>query len=593
MIRAQAYACARIMSMGGKNEIWNSRLGAVLAVAGSAVGFGNFLRFPGLAAQYGGGAFMIAYFCAFLLLGIPLCWVEWSMGRRGGALGGHSCASIFLLLSRSNLWKYLGILAVIAPLSIGMYYMYLEGWTIGYAWHSAVGDLNLDSPEEYGNFFTTFTGAGEDGSIFTGKSSLLLCFLIALAANFYLLYRGITRGIEWFCKWSMPVLLLTALIILVRVLTLGTPDAEHPERNIDQGLGYMWNPAKTMIVAKAPEGSGKKDKTLAMVPAGADAGERDALLAQTRAANPEQRIEAQEISLSKGLMNPELWLTAAGQIFFSLSVGFGTIITYASYVGKREDIALSSLTANAANEVVEVGIAGMMIVPAAVSLLGVAAAAGASTFGLGFNVLPQVFAAMPGGQVFGTLFFFLLFLAAVTSSISILQPSIAFMEEFWGLTRTQSVTLIGLLITGGAVLVAWFTGDDMLALSTLDFWGGTMCIYLIAALYLIIFRFIWGTERGLAELRRGSLLRLPRALAFVINWVTPTIFAAIFGSWLYENIFGTTSPHIMNLLQGKPGALLPILWVQGIFTFMCFVAHTSQRFHKHDADKQPDRIPCS
>ncbi len=89
------------MSSSPKAEQWNSRLGAVLAVAGSAVGFGNFLRFPGLAAQYGGGAFMIAYFCAFLLLGIPLCWMEWAIGRRGGALGGHSSASIFLLLTRS------------------------------------------------------------------------------------------------------------------------------------------------------------------------------------------------------------------------------------------------------------------------------------------------------------------------------------------------------------------------------------------------------------------------------------------------------------------------------------------------------------
>ncbi len=579
------------MSDGSKTEIWNSRLGAVLAVAGSAVGFGNFLRFPGLAAQYGGGAFMIAYFCAFLLLGIPLCWVEWAMGRRGGALGGHSCASIFLLLSRSHLWKYLGILAVIAPLSIGMYYMYLEGWTIGYAWHTAVGDLNLGSSEAFGEFFTTFTGAGQDGAIFSGESSLLTCFLIALAANFYLLYRGITRGIEWFCKWSMPVLLLTAIVILVRVLTLGTPDAGHPERNVGQGLGYMWNPAKTVLVGTAADG---QERTLTMLPAGADEAGREALLARTQTENPGYSIRTEEISLAEGLLNPELWLTAAGQIFFSLSVGFGTIITYSSYVGKREDIALSSLTANAANEVVEVGIAGMMIVPAAVSLLGVAAAAGASTFGLGFNVLPQVFAAMPGGQVFGTLFFFLLFLAAVTSSISILQPSIAFMEEFWGLTRTQSVTLIGLLITGGAVLVAWFTGEDMLALSTLDFWGGTMCIYCIAALYLIIFRFIWGTERGLAELRRGSLLPLPRSLAFVINWVTPGIFAAIFGSWLYKNIFGTTSPHIMNLLEARPGALLPILWVLGIFTFMCFVAHTSRRFHrKADDNEQPERIPFS
>ncbi len=581
------------MSSSPQAEQWNSRLGAVLAVAGSAVGFGNFLRFPGLAAQYGGGAFMIAYFCAFLLLGIPLCWMEWALGRRGGTLGGHSSASIFLLITRSPVWKYLGLLAILAPLSISMYYMYLEGWTLGYAWHTAVGDLNLSSSEEFTAFFSRFAGTTHDGAAFDlEKSSLMIFFVVAVIANFWLLYRGVVKGIEWFSKISMPILLLTALLILARVLTLGTPDAAHPERCVNEGLGYMWNPAKTVLVADV---GSAKEKTLAMVPARATEGEKAALMARTLAEYPQAtNLREKRISLAQGLMNPELWLTAAGQIFFTLSVGFGIIITYASYVGKREDIALSSLTANAANEVVEVGIAGMMIVPAAVSLLGVAAAAGASTFGLGFEVLPQVFAAMPGGQFFGTLFFALLFLAAITSSISIIQPAIAFMEEFWGLSRRQSVILICLMLMGGSLIVSWFTGNGLMALSTLDFWVGTMCIYLTAALYLIIIRFFWGTERGLAELRRGALLSLPKSLAFVINWVTPLLFATIFGSWLYENIFGTPSEHITNLLNGEPGALIPMLWVGGCLLFMVVVAHTSRRFHRPAQMNDHDpRLPVS
>ncbi len=582
------------MSSSPQAEQWNSRLGAILAVAGSAVGFGNFLRFPGLAAQYGGGAFMIAYFCAFLLLGIPLCWMEWAIGRRGGALGGHSSASIFLLLTRSPLWKYLGILAVLAPLSISMYYMYLEGWTLGYAWHTAVGDLNLGSSREFTDFFARFTGASHDGAAFDlGQSTLIIFFGIALVANFWLIYRGVVKGIEWFSKLSMPILLATALLILVRVLTLGTPDEAHPERCVNEGLGYMWNPAKTILVADVGEA---KDKTLTMVPASATEAEKAALISRMTAEYPQaQNIREKHISLAQGLMNPELWLTAAGQIFYTLSVGFGIICTYASYVGKREDIALSSLTANAANEAVEVGIAGMMIVPAAVSLLGVAAAAGASTFGLGFEVLPQVFAAMPGGQLFGTLFFFLLFLAAITSSLSIIQPAMAFIEEFWGLARKQSVLLIGTMLAGGSLLVAWFTGDGLLGLSTLDFWMGTMCLYATAALTLIVFRFFWGTEKGLAELRRGALLRLPKSLAFVINWVTPLLFCTIFCSWVYENLFGTTSEHITNLMEGKPGALIPVLWVTGCLLFMICVVHTSRRFHKPaqmDAERD-GRVPFS
>ncbi len=565
------------MSRSPQAEQWNSRLGAVLAVAGSAVGFGNFLRFPGLAAQYGGGAFMIAYFCAFLLLGIPLCWMEWAIGRRGGALGGHSSASVFLLLTRSPIWKYLGILAVLAPLSISMYYMYLEGWTLGYAWHTATGDLNLGSSREFSEFFARFTGLAHDGAAFNlGNSTLIIFFAIAIVANFWLIYRGVVKGIEWFSKISMPILLATALLILVRVLTLGTPDAAHPERNVDQALGYMWNPTKTMLVADIDG----KDKTVAMVPAGASEEEKTALISRTAAEYPGAQLREERISLMRGLMNPQLWLTAAGQIFYTLSVGFGIICTYASYVGKKEDIALSSLTANAANEVVEVGIAGMMIVPAAVSLLGVAAAAGTSTFGLGFEVLPQVFAAMPGGQFFGTLFFGLLFLAAITSSISIIQPAIAFMEEFWGLTRKQSVILICFMLSGGSLLVAWFTGNGLLGLSTLDFWVGTMCLYATAALTLIIFRFRWGTERGLAELRRGALMSIPKSLAIIINWVTPLLFCTIFGAWLYENIFGTTCEHITNLAECKPGALIPMLWVGGCLLFMVVVVHTSRRFHR-------------
>ena len=556
----------------GGGIVWSSQLGAMLAVAGSAVGFGNFLRFPGLAAQYGGGAFMIAYFCAFLLLGVPLCWVEWSIGRRAGVMGGHSCASAFMLITRSTVWKYLGIAGVLAPLGIGMYYMYLEGWTLGYCVSTATGALNLRGSGEFSDFFVRFTGASTDGAAYSGESWLPLFFFLAVVANLYVLYRGVTKGIEWFCKWSMPVLLVTALAVLLRVLTLGTPDAAYPHRNVDQGLGYMWNPSKTVLVVEG--------RTVEMVPAEATPQERAALVERVRAERPGQVVEERHISLLQGLLNPELWIAAAGQIFFSLSIGFGTVLSYASYVGRRQDIALVSLTANAANEAVEVGVAGMMIVPAAVSLLGVAAAAGASTFGLGFTVLPEVFAAMPGGQVFGTLFFGLLFLAAVASSISILHPSTAFLEEFWGLSRSQSVAIMGSLMILGAFAVSWFTGNDMLALSTLDFWVGTMCLYLISTLYLVLFSGVWGVRNGLRELRRGARIALPPGLGFVIRWVTPAILLVIFGSWLYQNMFGSTSPHIMNLLNGEPGAVLPMAWILCIYVFMAFVAHTSRRFHK-------------
>lgn len=114
--------------MSGIKEVWSSRLGVILAVAGSAVGLGNFLRFPGLAAQYGSGAFMLAYFISLLIIGIPICWVEWTLGRYAGQKGFHSSPGIFYCLIRHPAGKYLGVLGAIIPVGIYMYYVYIEAW---------------------------------------------------------------------------------------------------------------------------------------------------------------------------------------------------------------------------------------------------------------------------------------------------------------------------------------------------------------------------------------------------------------------------------------------------------------------------------
>ncbi len=557
----------------------------MLAVAGSAVGFGNFLRFPGLAAQYGGGAFMIAYFIAFLLLGIPISWVEWSIGRRGGALGGHSTAAIFYRLSGSRAWKYLGIAGVLAPLALGMYYIYLEAWTLGYAWHTAAGDLTFSTPEQYNNFFNNYVGATGNGSIFRGENTMLIFFAIVLIINFYLIFRGISKGIEWFCKWSMPVLLVTCIIILIRVLTVGTPDAAHPERNVNRGLGYMWNPGKVMLVDQNTINPNTKEpQVLDMVPAGATAAEQTAQISDLQQQYPQANIARREISLWEGLKNPDLWLAAAGQVFFSLSVGFGTVCTYASYIRRHNDVTLGSLTANMANAATEIGLAGMIIIPAAVSFLGIAAAAGTSIFGLGFTTLPQVFNSMPWGQFFGTLFFFLLFIAAVTSAISMLQPGVAFLEEFWGLKRAQSISLLAILLTCGTLLVAWFT-EGLSALDTMDFWFGNLSLYLTTGIYLYLFCVVWGPGKGLAELRHGSSLQLPRPVAFIITRITPAVMLIIFASWAYKNLFITQNQHIANLLELKPGAVFPLVWIALVALFMVFVIRTSPGFHQ---SRKPD-----
>ena len=135
---------------------WGSRLGVVLAVAGSAVGLGNFLRFPGQAAQNGGGAFMIPYFIALLLVGIPLAWAEWSMGRYAGTNGFHSAPGIFASLCKTKWASFMGMLALLIPLMIYTYYIIIEAWCLGYAWHYLSGNLNLgNDADAYGEFFKT------------------------------------------------------------------------------------------------------------------------------------------------------------------------------------------------------------------------------------------------------------------------------------------------------------------------------------------------------------------------------------------------------------------------------------------------------
>lgn len=556
---------------------WNSSLGVILAVAGSAVGFGNFLRFPGLAAQHGGGAFMIAYFTSLLLMGIPLAWVEWSIGRKGGSLGGHSTSSIFMLLARSRAWKYMGLLGVAAPLGLCMYYLFIESWTLGYAWKSMTGGFLLSSSAEFSEAFGSFVGIAGNGEAFdTGKSDFVWFLALAVLSNFWVMYRGVGRGIEWFCKWSLPVLLLTSLVILVRVLTLGTPDPAIPERNIDQGLGYMWNPSKVVLEVKNEEGQWKTAEMLSDPEMNGVTNQEKEWRAIRQYG--EGNVRVREITLLRGLLSPSVWLAAAGQIFWSLSVCFGSVATYASYVKKKDDIALSSLTAASANECIEVGVAGMMIVPSAVAILGVSAAAGVSTFGLGFHVLPQVFAHMPAGQVFGTLFFGLLSLAAVTSSISLIQPAIAFLEEFWLLNRKQSIVIVGLLTLVGTLAVAWFS-KGLIGLDTMDFWLGTMSLYVLAACFLYLFCAKWTVDEGYAAIAAGAKIKVPRFMVYVIRWITPLILAAIIASWALENIFGTTCQQIRHLLDGEAGAVVPLLWWLLVALFFAMVAKSSRRFH--------------
>ena len=135
--------------MTAHKEQWASRAGLVLAMAGNAVGLGNFLRFPAQAAQNGGGAFLIPYLVAFVLMGIPLLWVEWAIGRHGGQFGHHSAPGMFDRMGKSRFLKYVGVFGLFTNLTLAAYYCYIESWTLAYVWHSLIGTFRTTPPTEF------------------------------------------------------------------------------------------------------------------------------------------------------------------------------------------------------------------------------------------------------------------------------------------------------------------------------------------------------------------------------------------------------------------------------------------------------------
>ena len=228
-------------------ENWGSKIGIVLAVAGSAVGLGNFLRFPGTAVNNGGGAFMIPYIISFLLLGVPIAWCEWTMGRLGGRYGQNNGPGIMYALWRRAPAKGVGTMTLIIPMLVYMYYVLIEAVCLKYSVEFFAGgfmdrfaDAIEDNPGDEtstvvssaAGFMGEMFGMGSNGSVFQGSMLwyVLICFLV----NFFIIYRGVTKGIEKFCKVAMPLLLICAVIILVRVLTL---DNVVEGRTIGGGIG--------------------------------------------------------------------------------------------------------------------------------------------------------------------------------------------------------------------------------------------------------------------------------------------------------------------------------------------------------------------
>ena len=475
--------------MKNSRDNWGSKLGVILAVAGSAVGLGNFLRFPVQAATNGGGAFIIPYLIAFLLLGIPLSWMEWTLGRAAGSKHHGTAPGGFHYIFGGKPWaKHLGSLGLLPPLFISFYYVFIQSWILAFTYYSATGKLMEvvaggyePMKEFFGNYIMLNTTIGP-------APAAIVFFLITFLCNLALLFFGVRKGIERVNKITMPILLVMGIILVVRVLTIS---------DIGKGLAFVWNPDLSEI------------------------------------------------------FNPTVWLAASGQVFFTMSLGMGIVFCYASYLKPKEDLVLSSLTAGATNGFAEIILGGTIVIPMAVLIAGanIEECAKLGTFGLGFQTMPFVFGQLPFGGFFQTLWFAMLFIAGVTSAISIIQPLISFCEDDLKFSRQTSISTVGLVtFLGGLVGIFGLAAG---AVDELDFWGGSFLLVVLGTIQAFIFSFVLGRRKSnvigedgkpeceaFALMNEGAALKLPRFFRPIIMYVCPIYLAVVLVAWIIHDGMG-------------------------------------------------------
>jgi SNF family Na+-dependent transporter len=329
-------------------------------------------------------------------------------------------------------------------------------------------------------FLRGFQGL-EKNQFFSGIGPAYLFFCITFLANVWVVYYGIRGGIEKLCKIAMPVLFIFGIVLCIRVITLGTPDLTKPTWNINNGFGFLWNPDFS------------------------------------------------------ALLSAKVWLEAAGQIFFTLSVGIGVILTYASYLSKGDDVVLSGLTATSINELAEVILGGSIVIPAAFIFFGpvdIKAIAQSGVFNLGFVTMPLVLNRLPLAELLGFFWFFLLFLAGITSSVSLAQPAIAFLEDEFKIDRKKAVGIFGVVTFILCQFPIFFLKNGVV--DELDFWGGTFFLVIFATVEVILFAWIFGMENAWDEIHKGADMTIPRIYKYIIKYITPLFLFFILGMWFWQ-----------------------------------------------------------
>ncbi len=486
--------------MSNKNDAWGSRIGLILAMAGNAVGLGNFLRFPVQAVQNGGGAFIIPYLVCFLLMGIPLLFIEWSSGRFGGKSGNHSTPYILDSMVKGRVLKYVGGFGIFTNIAVVAYYTYIESWTMSYVYHSLKGTFIGMSQSEVAGFFNSYIDISKSTTGIPYEA--VLFYIICLIINVFILSKGL-KGIEKVAKIGMPLLILFGILLAIRGYTLGTSGASDlfPNANAWDGLSFLWTPQYS------------------------------------------------------SLLDLKVWMAAAGQIFFTLSVGMGTIHCYAAYLKSKDDIALNALSAGFMNEFVEVVLGSAIVIPIAAGYLGLDWVLNNASFGMAFQTMPYLFeqwgpilAAIAGLMWFGLLFF-----AGITSSLAMGTPWIGFMRDEFGWNNNKGAWTFGALALVMGLPTVLFYQQGVF--DEYDYWAGTVSLVIFAMLETILFSWIFGLKKGWKEITDGADVKVPHIYKFIIKFVTPLMLIVVFLGSLFSPLDNDWSGNLKSLFSGNGWSL--------------------------------------
>ncbi len=486
--------------MAKSNEAWGSRIGLILAMAGNAVGLGNFLRFPVQAVQNGGGAFIIPYLVCFLLMGIPLLFIEWSSGRYGGKFGNHSTPYILDSMVKGRVLKYIGVFGIFTNIAVVSYYAYIESWTMSYVFHSLKGTFVGMSQSEVAGFFDSYIDIAHSTTGIPYEA--VLFYILCLSINVYILSKGL-KGIEKVAKIGMPLLILFGVILAVRGYTLGTSGASDmfPDANAWDGLNFLWTPQYS------------------------------------------------------SLLDLKVWMAAAGQIFFTLSVGMGTIHCYAAYLKSKDDIALNAVSAGFMNEFVEVVLGSAIVIPIAAGYLGLDWVLNNAGFGMAFQTMPYLFqqwgpvlAAIGGFMWFGLLFF-----AGITSSLAMGTPWMGFMRDEFGWGSNKGAWTFGALALVMGLPTVFFYQQGVF--DEYDYWAGTVSLVVFAMMETILFSWIFGMKKGWREITDGADIKVPNFYKYIIKYVTPLMLIVVFLGALFSPLNNDWTGNLNSLFSGNGWSL--------------------------------------